>query len=119
MRQYYLTVAAVAVLAIGGVAQAAPAFGARAHNLGGAASQSRTLENKPLGWIELALGIFGVDLAASVEPVAGDKLDDSGTRAKECEESKKAEVAKAEPQNDQGSGSKGRAMPNEPVYLAF
>ena len=121
MRQHLIILVGAAVLLVGGAAEAAPAFGASSHRLSGSASgHSKAQAARPLGWFEAALGLIGIDLAASVMPVGGEAMNERGARSSECETAKKTEVAKADPKDEtNASGSKGRARPNEPVYLAF
>jgi hypothetical protein len=118
MRHGFTAIALVTALTMG-AAHAAPDFGASSHRLGGV-SKPAEKERNPLALFELALGLIGFDLSASVEPVVGETLNDSASRAKKCDQAKDTEVAKAETKNGSDTGSsKGRARNGEPVYLAF
>lgn len=116
--QFIVTVLASALLA--SAAQAAP-FGPASHRLGGSATSAKSSEDaKPMTLIEAFLGFIGFDLAASVEPIASETYVDRTGKTKQCDETKKSEVAKAEPADEAAAGaSKGRTRPVDPVYLAF
>lgn len=122
MRNYLSALVFTAVFSIG-AAQAAPSFGPSSHRLGGDDSRSAKAaknDERPLSLFEMALSIVGVKLATSVEPVVGERIARSGEKSKECDKAETTEVAKAEPKDGgEGAGSKGRARPGEPVYLAF
>lgn len=116
----YLTAIVIASALSFGAANAAPGFGPSSHRLGGGTSAKAADDNKPMTFIEAVLGLIGFDLAASVEPVVGETYVDRNGKTKECEQAKKAEVAKAEEKSEtEGGDSKGRSRNGEPVYLAF
>lgn len=116
--QLIATVLASALLA--SAAQAAP-FGPASHRLGGSATSAKSTQDaKPMTLIEAFLGFIGFDLAASVEPIASETYVDRTGKTKQCDETKKSEVAKAEPTDDaQAGASKDRTRTANPVYLAF
>jgi len=119
MRRYFTAIALVTALTMG-AAHAAPNFGAPSHRLGSGVSKPAEKERNPLSLFELALGASDFDLSTSVEPIVGETLNDSSSRAKKCDQAKETEVAKAETKNGtDSSSSKGRARNAEPVYLAF
>lgn len=100
-----------------GAAEAAPSFGSSSQRLGGGAAAH---EGDAPTLIEIVLGLVGFDFAATIEPVAGERFGDRAGKAKECEQSKKTEVAKAEPKESGGATTaKARPKSGEPVYLAF
>lgn len=115
MRQSLIaTMAAVSVMFA--AAEAAPAFGAGLHRAGGA--ERGHAKESPLAAFEALLALIGIEATASVRPVTetGER-----TKTKQCEQSKKTEIAKAAPKADAdgGAASKGRSRTGEPVYLAF
>lgn len=111
-------IAAVAVLSVG-AAHAAPGFGASSHRLGGG-TQGVEARKDPMPWVVALLGIIGIDLTAKVEPVVGDTLEERRAKARQCDEAKNAEMAKADEQTSaKGDRSKGRSRNGDPVYLAF
>lgn len=119
MRHYLIAIALAAALSIG-AAQAAPGFGASSHRLGASASEPSKKESRALSTFEAFLAIFGLDLAASVEPVAGESMNARNSKTKECQQAKKTDVAKAETKEGaEGASTKGKSRTGEPVYLAF
>lgn len=117
MRHYLKAVVLASALSMG-VAQAAPVFGASSHRLGGGSEKAES--RKPLSLFEAVLALAGIDLAASIEPIASDAVADRAGKTKECDQSKKTEVAKAETKETaDGGSSKGRTRTGEPIYLAF
>jgi len=122
MRNYMTAFALAAALSIGSAA-AAPGFGPSSHRVGGAvgSGNSATTESKPQTIIESLFAIIGVDLSANakVEPVIGETYPERADAAKECDQEKKTEVAKADSKGESATGSKSRTRTGEPVYLAF
>ncbi len=120
MRHHLTAIVLAAALSIG-AAHAAPGFGASSHRLSGDSSPKKASEHKPLTLIEAVLGLIGIELSASVEPIVGETYVDRAGKSKQCDQEKKAEVAKAEEKDGaQGGGSsKGRTRAGEPIYLAF
>jgi hypothetical protein len=116
MNRHLFIAVGAAGLALSSVADAAPAFGATSHRTGGAAAAEKRAD-RPL--IEVVLSLIGFDFAATVEPVVGESAVRRDARAKECEQSKKTEVAKAEPKDEEGGGAAKRSRTGEPLYLAF
>ena len=120
MRHLYVAMLGAAVLLAGGVAQAAPGFGASSHQLGGSVGASGSDESKSITFLESVLGLIGIEFAVSVEPVVGDRFNEPASRSKECKDAEKAEVAKADAKPESGAGAaKNPVRPHEPVYLAF
>ncbi len=119
MRNHLTAIVIAAALSVG-AANATPAFGPSSHRLGGGTSAKVADDAKPMTLLEAVLSFVGFDLAVSVEPVVGETYSDRTGKTKECEQAKKAEVAKAEEKNEsEGGESKGYSRPGEPVYLAF
>lgn len=119
MRNYLTAIVVAAALSVG-AANAAPGFGPSSHRLGGGTSAKAADDNKPMKLVEAVLNLIGFDFAASVEPVVGETYVDRTGKTKECEQAKKAEVAKAEEKNEsEGGDSKDRSRYGEPIYLAF
>lgn len=102
-----------------GAAHAAPGFGASSHRLGGGTPKAEKQSKATPAW-EIFLALIGFDLAATVEPVASETIDKQHGKSKQCEQSKKTEVARADEKDEaEGGSSKGRSRTGEPVYLAF
>jgi len=116
MRNHFAAIVIASALTVT-AAHAAP-FGPSSHRLGGGASSPEA--QKSVNFIEALLGFIGIELSASVEPVVSESYVGPARPAKECDQAKKSEVAKAETKEEaQGASSKGRARPGDPVYLAF
>lgn len=119
MRNRLLAIVVASAISVG-AANAAPGFGPSSHRLGGGTSDKTADTSKPMTLIETVLSFIGFDLTAKVEPVAGETYVDRTGKSKECAETKKAEVAKADEKSDSDGGeSKSRSRYGEPVYLAF
>lgn len=114
MRTLAISIATAALMA--SPAFAAPSFGPAGHWLGG--DDARAKQEKGVDLPSAVLSLFGIDLAATITPVASEAYEKK-VGSKECDQAKKTEVAKAEPKASDASGSKGRARAGEPVYLAF
>jgi hypothetical protein len=118
MRLSLTVIVAAAALTIG-AAHAAPAFGTSSHRVGGSSSEP-VKKGDALSIFEALFAVLGFDVAASVEPVADETMNRRDGKAKQCEQAKKAEVAKAETKNEaEGASSRGKSRTGEPVYLAF
>ena len=119
MRNHLTAILIASALAMS-AAQAAP-FGPASHRLGGGSAAAKSSQDaKPMTLIEAFLGLIGFDMAVSVEPVVGETYVDRAGDAKQCDDAKKSEVAKAETSDDaRGGSSKGRTRTGDPVYLAF
>lgn len=118
MRLSLTVIIAAAALSIG-AAHAAPAFGSSSHRLGGTANEPAK-KGEALSFFEALFAVLGIDAAASVEPVVGETMNRRDGKAKQCDQEKKSEVAKAETKDEaEGASSKGKSRTGEPVYLAF
>lgn len=119
MRHHLIAFAVMAAVSLG-AAQAAPEFGSASHRLGGDASPPAEREAAALSLFQSLLAMFGIEISASVEPVAGDDQRLGKTKSRECDEAGKAEVASADrKEGSQESADKPRMPTGEPVYLAF
>lgn len=122
MRKAMTALAFAAALSIG-TAEAAPGFGPSSHRIGGGVGSGKaaTTESKPQSIVESLFAILGFDISASakVEPVVGEAYPERAGAAKECDQEKKTEVAKADSKDANTPGAKGRTRTGEPVYLAF
>ncbi len=116
----FLLAAALSVGALAAGAAQAASFGASSHRVGGAPAHAAEKDSTAVAIFDRVLGLVGFDLAASVKPVAGERVPNRTARPKECDQAKKTAVAKAESKDSEGGGSsKGKSRTGEPVYLAF
>ena len=116
-----LAVLVIATGALSGTADAAPGFGSASHRLGGGATGA-TAENseRSVGVVEAIFNLLNRKGEASVAAVTPASSAAEAARAKECDKSKKTEVAKAEAKpGETDKAAKGRMPTGEPVYLAF
>lgn len=120
MRHWSIAILAASAVFVGW-AQAAPGFGASSHRLGGGSGHGSESQKEAIGFLEALLAFAGFEMTTSVKPVARES-NGGPPPAKECDEQKKTEVAKADEKEaaEGGAGSsKGRSRSGEPVYLAF
>ena len=119
MRRYFTAIALVTALTMG-AAHAAPNFGASSHRLGSGVSKPAEKERNPLSLFELALGLIGFDLSASVQPVVGETLNDSFSMAKKCDQAERDRSRQGGNEERDRLQFVERPRRNaEPVYLAF